>query len=86
MLFKILKKIIIFIFSTPSGLDLVDNALKVANNFQKTKKQLESDIQTLKRKLDEKEDKNWNENFERLKFNEGSFWMSKYINFKKILL
>jgi hypothetical protein len=55
----------------------VDNALKVANNFNKTKKQLESEIQNLKRRLDEKEDKNWNENFERLKFNEGSFWMSK---------
>ncbi len=61
---------------TPSGIDLVDNALKVASNFQKTKKVLDIEINTLKRRLEEQESKNAGENFERLKFNEGSFWMS----------
>lgn len=29
----------------------------------------------LKKKLEDNEDKNKQENFERLKFNEGAFWM-----------
>jgi hypothetical protein len=57
-------------------LDLVDNALKVANNFSKTKKTLENEINTLKSKLSEKEETANQENNERLKFNEGCFWMS----------
>ena len=61
----------------PSGLDLVDNALKVANNFSKTKKILENEIKSLKNKLTEKDDVLNQENTERLKFNEGCFWMSK---------
>lgn len=35
----------------------------------------------LKQKLLEKENKNYDENYERLKFSEGSFWMSNKINF-----
>jgi methyl-accepting chemotaxis protein len=64
----------------PSGIDLVENALKIANNFNKTKKQLEMEINTLKKKVNEKEDKQIKDHMERLKFNEGSFWMSKKIN------
>jgi hypothetical protein len=48
----------------------------VANNFNKTKKHLESEIDSLKKKLEDKDDNHEKENFERLKFNEGSFWMS----------
>jgi hypothetical protein len=55
----------------------VDNALKVASNFQKTKKTLENEINSLKRRLEEQETKHADENYERLKFNEGSYWMSK---------
>jgi hypothetical protein len=55
---------------------LVDNALKVANNFSKTKKALENEIKTLKSKISEKDDSASLENNERLKFNEGCFWMS----------
>jgi hypothetical protein len=66
----------VIIFSTPSGIDLVDNALKVASSFQITKKTMENEIQNLKKKLNQKEDKNANDNYERLKFNEGSFWIS----------
>jgi hypothetical protein len=50
--------------------------LKVASNFQKTKKVLENEINMLKNKLHEKDENNYKGNFERLKFNEGSFWMS----------
>lgn len=55
----------------------MDNALKVANNFSKTKKILENEIKSLKNKLTEKDDVLNQENTERLKFNEGCFWMSK---------
>jgi hypothetical protein len=65
----------------PSGIDLVENALKIANNFNKTKKQLETEINSLKKKVNEKEDKQIKDHMERLKFNEGSFWMSNYIKF-----
>ena len=69
----------LIIFSVPSGLDLVDNALKVANNFSKTKKTLENEIKQLKSKLNEKDETVNLESNERLKFNEGCFWMSKII-------
>jgi alpha-amylase/alpha-mannosidase (GH57 family) len=55
----------------------VDNAIKVANNFHRTKNNMEKEISKLKEKLNEKNDKNYKENFERIKFNEGSYWMSK---------
>jgi len=38
---------------------------------------LENEIKTLKSKLTEKEDAADQESNERLKFNEGCFWMSK---------
>jgi len=61
-------------------LDLVDNALKVANNFSKTKKTLENEIKNLKSKLNEREETSNTETTERLKFNEGCFWMSTILN------
>jgi hypothetical protein len=64
----------------------VDNALKVASSFHKTKRQLESEISTLKKKINEKEDKQCKESLERLKFNEGSLWMGKKITIFTILV
>ncbi len=49
----------------------------MASSFQVIKRQLEGEILSLKKKLDSKDDEAENESFERLKFNEGSFWMSK---------
>jgi hypothetical protein len=50
--------------------------LKVANNFQKTKKHLENEIKNLKEKLNDKNERNSGETYDRIKFNEGSYWMS----------
>lgn len=55
----------------------MENAVKVAANFQKTKTAMESQISSLKSKLSAKEDVNYKEDQDRLKFNEGSLWISK---------
>jgi hypothetical protein len=66
-------------FSAPSGIDLVDNALKIANKFNKTKKVMEGQINNLQKKLDDRDNnKEFKEKNDKLKFNEGSLWMSKH--------
>lgn len=60
------------------GKVIVDSALKVANIFNKNKQELEKEIERLKVSLDKKNNQITNDNFERLKFNEGAFWISKY--------
>jgi len=59
----------------PQGIELVDNALKLAKNFEKKKKVMEGEIKSLNKKLDEKDKLNDEGKYERLKFNEGSLWM-----------
>ena len=61
---------------------IVDSALKAANVFHKTKKDLEKEICNLKKQIETlSKNKHSNENFERLKFNEGAFWiMSRVVN------
>jgi len=56
----------------PSGIELVDNAMKIANNFQKSKKIMQNEIDKLNKKVGDKE---FRDNYDRLKFNEGSLWM-----------
>ena len=61
------------------GLDMVNSALKVASTFHKTKNALESEISRLKKIISSKDDKNiHNQEVERLKFNEGALWISKF--------
>jgi len=38
----------------PSGIPLIDNALKLASNFQYTKKKLDNEIKSLSKKVNEK--------------------------------
>lgn len=60
------------------GLEVVNSALKVASTFHKTKKDLENEINRLKQiNQTQEESKQSRDNFERLKFNEGAFWISK---------
>jgi len=61
--------------NAPSGLTLVDNALKIASNYQRTKKNMEYELKSLHKQIGEKESKEYKDNFERLKFNEGALWM-----------
>ena len=63
--------------SQNEGKVIVDSALKVANIFNKNKKELEKEIERLKGCVDRKNNQISNDNFERLKFNEGAFWISK---------
>ena len=65
--------------TNPKGIELVENALKAASAFHHTKKNLESQISTLKQKLDQRSGETPSENSQRLKFNEGAYWMSTYI-------
>lgn len=61
------------------GMVIVNSAINAANNFYKNKKELESEIEKLKKIISDKKPKELsNKNFERLKFNEGAFWISKY--------
>lgn len=64
--------------SRTKGDVMVSNALQAANQFYKTKKDLESEITKLKKQLVGKEtNSSIRENLERLKFNEGAYWISK---------
>ena len=56
----------------PKGIELVDNALKIAKNFENQKNSLENEIKTLKIKLAENED---NYNNKNNIYNKGIFWM-----------
>ena len=56
---------------SPAGMDLVDNALKVASNFENTRKIFENEIANLKQKLAEKEQ--YSKSHEQ--YNQGILWM-----------
>ena len=56
----------------PKGIELVDNALKIAKNFENQKNSLENEIKNLKIKLAENED---NYNNKNNIYNKGIFWM-----------
>jgi hypothetical protein len=60
--------------NNPEGIDLVDNALKVAGGFANTKKCLEKEIENLKNQLEEK-----NEKYPKSHtvYNQGCYYMSK---------
>lgn len=59
--------------TSPVGIDLVDNALKVASSFQNTKKCLENEIENLKKQLALKDEKySGTHQF----YNQGCFWMA----------
>ena len=63
--------------TSPVGIDLVDNALKVASSFQNTKKCLENEIENLKRQLAQKEEKYHGTH---QYYNQGCYWMAKKAN------
>ena len=58
--------------NNPKGIELVDNALKIAKNFENQKNSLENEIKNLKIKLAENED---NYNNKNNIYNKGIFWM-----------
>ena len=58
--------------NAPIEMDLVDNAIKVTSNFQNSKKIFENEINILKKKLAEKNEKNSGSH---LQYNQGIFWM-----------
>ena len=59
--------------TSPVGIDLVDNALKVASSFQNTKKCLENEIENLKKQLAQKEEKYHGTH---QYYNQGCYWMA----------
>ena len=63
--------------TSPVGIELVDNALKVASSFQNTKKCLENEIENLKKQLSHKEEKYHGTH---QYYNQGCFWMAKKAN------
>ena len=58
--------------NAPIEMDLVDNAIKVTSNYQNSKKFFENEINILKKKLAEKNEKNSGSH---LQYNQGIFWM-----------
>mgnify|MGYP003298441839 CR=1 FL=1 len=59
--------------TSPQGIELVDNALKVANSFNNTKKCLENEIESLKSQLAMTDVKySGTHQF----YNQGCFWMA----------
>ena len=58
--------------NSPAGMDLIDNALKVASNFENTKKIFENEIANLKQKLRDK-DEQFSGSHEQ--YNQGILWM-----------
>ena len=63
--------------TSPVGIELVDNALKIASTFQNTKACLENEIENLKKQLAHKEDKHHGTQHY---YNQGCYWMAKKAN------
>ena len=63
--------------TSPVGVELIDNALKVASSFQNTKKCLENEIENLKKQLSHKEEKYHGTH---QYYNQGCYWMAKKAN------
>ena len=59
--------------TSPQGIELVDNALKVANSFNNTKKCLENEIESLKKQLAAKQDLSTGTH---QNYNHGCYWMA----------
>ena len=59
--------------TSPVGIELVDNALKVASSFQNTKKCLENEIDSLKKQLAQKDEKYHGTH---QYYNQGCYWMA----------
>ena len=57
--------------NSPAGMDLVDNALKVASNFENTKKIFENEIANLKKRLADKDELSGSHQ----QYNQGILWM-----------
>ena len=69
------------ISSVPKGVEIVDNAFKLAHSFQNTKKGLEGEIERLKGELARKDcNKNYDDDFKLLKYNEGALWLGYILN------
>ena len=58
--------------NNPEGMDLVDNALKVASNFHNSRKIFENEINNLKQKLADKEEQYSGSHAQ---YNQGVLWM-----------
>ena len=58
--------------NNPEGMDLVDNALKVASNFHNSRKIFENEIANLKQKLADKEEQYSGSHAQ---YNQGVLWM-----------
>ena len=63
--------------TSPVGIELVDNALKIASTFQNTKACLENEIENLKKQLAHKDEKNLGT---QQYYNQGCYWMAKKAN------
>ena len=58
--------------TNPEGMDLIDNAFKVASNFHNTKKIYENEISNLKQKLADKDEQYSGSHAQ---YNQGVLWM-----------